>query len=154
MKLNSTLLLKVALFFASLVVLMLCLVPLEEGLGEVTSIIAFYNVTTAYVTALLFFLGVYQAWKLLTYIDTNKAFSERSVNALKNIQNYALIAFLVTTSWLPSFYKFALADDAPGVMVIALALSGTPFVIATFAAILKKILQDAMALKSENDLTV
>ena len=45
-------------------------------------------------------------------------------------------------------------DDAPGLGVIALAFVCMPLVIATFAAVLEKLLQNAIDIKSENDLTV
>src|SRR5699024_4313645 len=43
-----------------------------------------------YVTGIPFFLALYKALKLLTYIDKNNAFSERSVYALKYIKYCAI----------------------------------------------------------------
>ena len=39
-----------------------------------------------YVAAIPFFVALYQAFKLLSYIDKNQAFSELSVKALKKIK--------------------------------------------------------------------
>jgi hypothetical protein len=55
---------------------------------------------------------------------------------------------------LPYIYLVAQADDAPGVFAIALVFVFVTLVIATFAAVFQRILQDAIAIKSENDLTV
>jgi hypothetical protein len=42
-----------------------------------------------YAAAIPFYFALYQAFKLLSYIDGNKAFSELSVKALKNIKYYS-----------------------------------------------------------------
>ncbi|EUJ36458.1 hypothetical protein PWEIH_13330 [Listeria weihenstephanensis FSL R9-0317] len=54
-----------------------------------------------------------------------------------------------------TFFIF-LADktDAPGIMIIGLILTFASIVIATFAAVLQRLLQEAISIKSENDLTV
>jgi hypothetical protein len=51
-------------------------------------------------------------------------------------------------------FYIAQLEDAPGVGAIAIILTGTPLGIATFIAVLQRILGDALKLKSENDLTV
>lgn len=45
-------------------------------------------------------------------------------------------------------------DDAPGIIVIGLIIIFASMVIAVFAAVLQKLLKEAIAIKSENDLTV
>jgi len=55
---------------------------------------------------------------------------------------------------IPFLFQLAELDDAPGAGVIALAFACAPLVIATFAAVLQKVLQSAINIKSENDLTV
>lgn len=54
----------------------------------------------------------------------------------------------------PLFYIFAEVDDAPGVIFVGLVVPFTSMVIAVFAAVLQKLLQEAINIKSENDLTV
>jgi ABC-type tungstate transport system substrate-binding protein len=51
-------------------------------------------------------------------------------------------------------YPIADADDAPGLIIIGAAIACAPVVIAVFAAVLERLLQSAIDLKSENDLTV
>ena len=45
-------------------------------------------------------------------------------------------------------------DDAPGIIVIGLVIIFASMVIAVFAAVLQRLLQEAIDIKSENDLTV
>lgn len=55
---------------------------------------------------------------------------------------------------MPLFYLIAEADDAPGIILIGMLLIFAALVIAVFAAVLQKLLQEAIHIKSENDLTV
>lgn len=55
---------------------------------------------------------------------------------------------------LPLFYLLAERDDAPGVILIGMAVIFAAMVIAVFAAVLQKLLKEAIDIKSENDLTV
>jgi hypothetical protein len=45
-------------------------------------------------------------------------------------------------------------DDAPGLVVVGMVIAGVAFVIFVFASVLNRLLQDAIAMKSENDLTI
>lgn len=101
-----------------------------------------------------YFVALYQTMKLLKYVDKNKAFSKRSVTALRNIKYAAAIFSALYVLSLPFVYHVADMEDAPGVMVIGLVMCFAPFVIAAFAAVLERLLQSALKIKSENDLTV
>jgi hypothetical protein len=92
--------------------------------------------------------------KLLRYIDSNSAFTALSVAAFKNIKNCAIIIGALFVIGMPYIYQAADRDDAPGVMAIGLVIAGASFVIATFAALLQNLVQNAVDIKSENDLTV
>jgi biotin transporter BioY len=107
-----------------------------------------------YVTALPFYFALYQAFRLLNYIDQNKAFSELSVNALKLIKYCAVTISVLYAAGMPLFYLMAEIDDAPGIIVIGLVIIFASMVIAVFAAVLQKLLKEAIDIKSENDLTV
>ena len=100
-----------------------------------------------------FFVALYQAFKLLIYIDRNKAFSELSVRALKVIKSCAITisAFIVAGI---IFVAIFIEGDRAGVIVLGLICTFASSVIATFAAVLQKLLKDALDIKSENDLTV
>jgi hypothetical protein len=55
---------------------------------------------------------------------------------------------------LPFVYIIAEVDDAPGLAVIGMVMIFAPMVIAVFAAVLQRLLQEAIDIKSENDLIV
>jgi hypothetical protein len=107
-----------------------------------------------YVPAIPFFLALYQAFKLLIYIDKNQAFSELSVRALKNIKYCAVTISGMYAAGMPYIYQVADKDDAPGVVAIGLVIVFASIVIATFAAVLQKLIQNGLEIKSENELTV
>lgn len=92
--------------------------------------------------------------KLLSYIDKNIAFSERSVTSLKNIKSCAFIISFLYVIIMPLLYLWAEADDAPGLIVIGLVIIFASIVIAVFASILQKLLKNAIDIKLENDLTI
>lgn len=107
-----------------------------------------------YAAAIPFYFALYQAFKLLSYIDHNKAFSKLSVRALKNIKYCAITISILLAAGMPLFYLIAEMDDAPGIILIGLVLIFASMVIAVFAAVLQRLLQEAIDIKSENDLTV
>jgi hypothetical protein len=160
MKQGSTLFLKLAVFVIGAPVLALCIymVPIitknvAEGISGWDYVILGI-LTIMYLSAIPFYGALYQAFKLLSYIDKNKAFSELSVRALKKIKNCAIIIIGLYVVALPLFYIFAELDDAPGVVIIGMLLVFAPMVIAVFAAVLQRLLKEAIHIKSENDLTV
>lgn len=107
-----------------------------------------------YASAIPFYFALYQAFKLLRYIDKNKAFSELSVKSLRTIKFCAITIISLHLLVLPLFYLFAERDDAPGVIFIGLVVPFASMVIAVFAAVLQKLLKNAIDIKSENDLTI
>ncbi|WP_340373321.1 DUF2975 domain-containing protein [Peribacillus sp. FSL E2-0218] len=156
----STLFLKIAVFLIGLPVLALCIfvvpviakfaVELFPNIPYLNDLVFIYM----YVTAIPFYGALYQAFKLLSYIDKNKAFSELSVVALKNIKYCAMAISILYVIGLPFFYFMAELDDAPGIIIIGLVIIFASMVIAVFAAVLQSLLKNAIEIKSENDLTV
>ena len=107
-----------------------------------------------YVTIVPFFVALWETLKLLRYIDQNIAFSASSVRALRNIKYCAVAMFFLYLACVPFLFPIADTDDAPGLLLIGAALACSPLVIAVFAAVLERLLQNAIDIKSENDLTV
>jgi hypothetical protein len=101
-----------------------------------------------------FFIALYQAFKLLSYIDKNQAFSELSVKALKNIKFCAITISSLFVVILPFVFLVAELDDAPGLVIVGMVPIFGSMVIAVFAAVLQRLLQEAIDIKSENDLIV
>jgi len=107
-----------------------------------------------YVTAVPFFIALYQTLKLLQFIDTNKAFSDLSVKALSRIKYCALVIAGMFAAGMPYVFTVAQRDDAPGVALIGFIIIGASIVIAVFAAVLEKLLHNAIELQREHELTV
>lgn len=160
MKRGSTIFLKIAVFLIGTPIIALCILGLPMLAKEAAesnsefAYVLYAILIVMYVSAIPFFVALYQAFKLLSYIDKNKAFSGISVKSLKSIKYCAITISGLYVVGLPFFYIFAELDDAPGIMLIGLLFTFAPMVIAVFAAVLQRLLQEAINIKSENDLTV
>lgn len=160
MKRVSTLFLKIAVILIGIPVLAMCIFLVPE-IGNVTvqllpefTYMKYLVSIIFYASAIPFYIALYQAFKLLRYIDKNEAFSQISVNALRKIKYCAVTISSLHVLVLPLFYLFAEKDDAPGVIFVGLIVPFASLVIAVFAAVLQKLLKEAIDIKSENDLTV
>ncbi|WP_399629811.1 DUF2975 domain-containing protein [Sporosarcina sp. SG10008] len=160
MKRGSTNFLKIAVILLGIPIVALCIFGLPLLAKEAAesnsefSYVLYGIVIIMYISAIPFFVALYQAFKLLNYIDKSKAFSEISVKALKNIKHCAITISGLYVVGMPFFFIFAELDDAPGVILVGMLFIFAPMVIAVFAAVLQKLLQEAINIKSENDLTV
>ncbi|CAH1198930.1 MULTISPECIES: DUF2975 domain-containing protein [Paenibacillus] len=108
----------------------------------------------AYVSIIPFFMALVQAFRLLGYIDANQAFSEVSVRALKKIKQCAVAISILYVLMMPFVYLVAEKDDAPGLILIGMIPIFASLVIAVFAAVLQRLLQEAADIKSENDFVI
>jgi len=160
MKQVSTLFLKVTLFVMGGIALAFCIfaIPaISNGVGVEWSHLAYLKypiLIGGYLTAIPFFFALYQAFKLLSYIDKNSAFSIVSVKALKYIKYCGIAMTILYAAGMPMLFQIAEADDAPGLIILGMLLVAAPMVVAVFAAVLQKLVQNAIDIKSENDLTV
>ena len=157
-KSGSTLFLKVVILLVAIGVLGgLVWFPQTEGRANNLDLVSIYKdpfIIYIYIASIPFFIGLYQAFKLLNFIDANKAFSQDAVNTLKNMKfaSLSLIGFIALAVLYIHF--FAQGDDPAGPTMLGICLSLAFCVIATAAAIFQKLLQNAVDIKSENDLTV
>ncbi|MBS4538961.1 DUF2975 domain-containing protein [Clostridium sp. D2Q-11] len=157
---RETLFLKIAVILIGVPILALCIFVLpwiakDAAESSIKMAYILYGILTImYVSAIPFFAALYQAIKLLSYIDKNEAFSELSVKTLNNIKKYAITISALYVVGMPLFYIVGEVDDAPGVILIGMAFIFAPMVIAVFAAVLQKILKNAIDIKNDNDLTI
>jgi hypothetical protein len=153
---RETLFLKVVVFLIGIAILALCLFGLPWIVKDAAE--AYWMIKPVligmYGAAIPFFVALYQALKLLSYIDKNIAFSELSVKALKNIKYCALAISILYAAIMPFLYLVAEKDDAPGLILLGMVITFAPIVIAVFAAVLEKLLKKAIDIKTENDLTI
>ncbi|WP_407268271.1 DUF2975 domain-containing protein [Radiobacillus sp. PE A8.2] len=160
MKLGSTLFLKLAVILIGFPILALCIFLVPEianfaaELYPNIAVMKYLVFILFYGASIPFYFALYQAFKLLSYIDKNNAFSQISVGALKNIKYAAVTISSMFVLGMPLFYLVAEVDDAPGIIIIGMILVFASAVIAVFAAVLQRLLQEAINIKSENDLTV
>jgi len=163
MKQKSTLFLKISIFLIGIPVLALCIFFLPQIAieamnqaqnGAELAYVVFGILFIMYGSAIPFYVALYQGLLLLSYIDKNEAFSELSVSALKKIKNCAKLIFGLYVVALPLIFIIAEWDDAPGLALLGLVIIGASLVIAVFAAVLQRLLQEAIDIKTENDLTV
>ena len=154
MKQGSTLVLKGVIILIGMAVLALCIFVLPRGIGSDRTGDYRPILLGMYVTAVPLFFALFQTLKLLKYIDMNTAFSELSVKALKYIKYCAITISVMYAAGMPYIYLVADRDDAPGVVALGFVIIFASIVVAIFAAVLQKLLEEALAIKSENDLTV
>jgi hypothetical protein len=158
MKKGSTLFLRLVICLIAIGVLAgMIWFPQTEGRATNLDLISIYKdpfIIYIYIGSIPFFVGLYQAFKLLNFIDANKAFSQGAVNTLKNMKfaSLSLIGFIALAVFYIRF--FAHGDDPAGPTALGILASFAVAVIATAAAVFQKLFQNAVDLKSENDLTV
>lgn len=163
MKRGTTLFLKIAVILIGIPVLALCIFLLPQIADEANEAIkkgsdlayVIYGILAVmYVSTIPFYFALYQAFNLLSYIDKNQAFSVLSVIALKKIKNASLVISGLYGVALPFVYIMAEVDDAPGLIIVgAIPIFGS-MVIAVFAAVLQRLLKEAIDIKEENALIV
>ncbi|MEH7118375.1 DUF2975 domain-containing protein [Neobacillus vireti] len=158
MKRGSTLFLKMAVTLMGIPVLALCIfgIPwlVKNPFNPDYDHILYPIIIGMAVSVIPYFVALFQAFKLLIYIDKNQAFSEWSVTSLKKIKFCALIISGLYVVILPFVFLVADLDDAPGLIIVGMVPIVASVVIAVFAAVLQRLLQEAIDIKSENDLIV
>lgn len=109
----------------------------------------------AYIASIAYFFALYQAFMLLTYIGQDKVFSLDSVKALRTIKRCAIFLFAciaVAEAYLLIVIRGS--DDIAGGVAMGIGLMFICAVVATAAAVFERLLQSAVDMKAENDLTV
>src|SRR5258708_24736985 len=110
LKRSSTLFLKVVVCLIGIVALAgLIWFPQTEGRATNLSLISIYTdpfIIYIYIASTPFFVGLYQAFKLLNFIEANKAFSQGAVNTLNNMKfaSLSLISFIALAEFYIRFF--------------------------------------------------
>ncbi len=154
MQKGSTIFLKTVIGAVGLFVLFLCV----YGLPVTISAFSWggYDplLVGMYVPAIPFYIALGCGLRLLGHIDRDEVFSQPAVNSLRTIQWCGVAISGMYAAGMPYIFYVADKDDAPGVVAIALVIIFSSFVISVAAALFKQLLQRAVDLKVENDLTV
>lgn len=107
-----------------------------------------------FLTTIPYYYALSKAWSVLGLIDAGKVFTFQVVRKLRIIARCAAAIGIIYFLSLPAFYIWADLDDAPGLVVIGMVFTVVPIVLAVCAAVLQRILHEAIIVKDENDLTV
>ena len=159
MKKSSTLFLQLVIVLIGIAALAALLwEPQVEGRNaHATLYQVYFNdpfLVLVYTGSVAFFVGLYQAFTVLRYVGQNEIFTQHAVKALRTIKYCAIIVigFVAVEEF---FIMLNHGDDDPagGVFVGALIVCGS-FVIVKVAAMFERIVQKAVEIKTENDLTV
>ena len=158
LKQGSTLFLKIVISLIGIGALAwLIRFPQLEGRAAHLDLIRVYMdplIIYTYIGSIPFFVALYQTFRLLGHIDGNKVFSQPSVDAVRNIKYCAIIFSGFIVLGILYIRLFVRGDDPAGVTALGIVTTFASIVIATAAAVFQRLLQNAVDLKSENDLTV
>ena len=108
-----------------------------------------------YLAFVPFFIGLYQAIRMLGYARRDEVFSPHAVRALRIIKYCAIaVALFIVGAEAYIFIFVRGTDDIAGGVMMGAIIILVSAVIAAAAAVFERTLQTAVDIKSENDLTV
>ena len=106
----------------------------------------------AYIASIPFFVALHQAFKVLGYAGQGKVFSRAAVKALRTMK-YCAMAIIGFVAVGEIFIVLGNSDDRAGGVFMGIVITFGSVVIATAAAKFERVLQNAVEIESENDLT-
>ena len=158
---SSILFLQVIIVCIGIVTLALMLIePHFEGRNAHASLFQIYFndpfLAYAYIGSTPFFVALFQAFKLLDFIGQHKVFSQAAVRTLKTIKYCAFITAGAIVAAAVYLRAAALGsnDDPAGAIMLGIIATFVSIIIGAAAAVFEQTLQDAVDIKSENDVTV
>jgi hypothetical protein len=161
MKRSSTIFLQIVIVLIGVVAIALLLwEPHLEGRNKDATLFEIYFkdpfLALVYAGSIPFFIALYQAFKLLGYAGRNQVFSPAAVNALRTIKFCALaiIGFVVVEEIVIMLMNNGDSDNPGAPIFMGVLITFPSIVVAAAAAMFERILQNAVDIKSENDLTV
>ncbi len=157
-KRGSTTFLKVIIFLTGIAVLALCIWLPEIAVRDArvhpdTAYFLIPFLVCAYGFCIAFSVALYQAFKLLTYIEKNNAFSELSLKSLKVIKKCAFTVIFLILLGIVSLKVLAkiTGDDPAGPISLSLMGILATSIIAAIVDALQKPLKNVPDIKSKND---
>lgn len=163
MKRGLTIITRGIMYLMGIAVISICAILLpelarEEAVGKINPPNALPYLIAAWVLSVPIFIALYQTLKLLSYIDSNKAFSHRSVKLLQNIKLCAVVfSIMIVVGAITVIVEARIEgprEDVTHIVALGFIFSFASSIVATFAAVMQRLLQDAIRIKSENDLIV
>ena len=160
MKRGSTIFLQVVIILLGIGVLALLLwEPQLEGRNVTATQFEIYFkdpfLAYIYMAFVPFFVGLYQAFRILGYVRREEMFSPRAVRALAIIKYCAIAVLLFILGAEAYIFIFVRGtDDVAGGVAMGVFIMFVSVIVATAAGVFERILQNAVDIKAENDLTV
>lgn len=150
-KLSSTFFLKIVAFLIGIAVLAVCVYWLPQAAIRDAKVrpgdYSIYPLLLcAYGICITFSVALFQAYKLLSYIDLNNAFSELSLKSLKVIKKCAftvIFFILILLVYLRIFAMFT-GDDAAGPIALGIIGILITAIIAAIIDVLQKPIKNAL----------
>src|SRR6185295_14895067 len=106
-----------------------------------------------YLAFVPFFVGLYQAFKIVGFARRNEIFSRRSVRALGIIKYCAMTTALFIVGAEAYIFVFVRGtDDVAGGVMIGAFIIFVSAIVATTSAVFERRLQNSVEIRSENDL--
>jgi Protein of unknown function (DUF2975) len=161
MKRSSTIFLQIVIVLIGVAALALLLwEPQVEGVNKNRTNFEIYFqdpfLALVYAGSIPFFMALYQAIRALGYVGRNQVFSPKVVKALRTIKYCALaiIGFVVLEELFILLSGNRDLENPGAPIFMGLLIVFPSIVVASTAGMFERILQNAVDLKSETDLTV
>ena len=161
MKRSSTVFLQIVIVLVGVGALALMLwEPQIEGVNaHATNFEIYFQdpfLALVYAGSIPFFIALYQAFKVLGYVGRNQVFTPEVVKALRTIKYCALaiIGFVVLEELFILLSGNRDLENPGAPILLGILIVFPSIVVATAAAMFERVLQNAVDIKSENDLTV
>ena len=151
--------LKAVLILLALLALVFCLFAIpgmasrDAAAHPETAYLQYPFLLSAYLLFSLFFIALYQTYKLLDHIGRNRPFSAESVRALKTIKYCAASLAGCFTAGLIVLI-FVIGGDIAGLFMMCMICIVASTAVCAFAAILEGLTVQAIQLKQENEWSV
>ena len=157
-KQGSTTFLKVIIFLIGIAVLALCIywlpeIAIREPKAHPENYSLYPLLGYVYGCCITFSIALYQAFKLLIYIERNNAFSELSLKSLKVIKKCGLITifFLVLVIVTLKVIARVTGDDPAGPISLSLMGILATSIITAIVDVHQKLLKNILDTKTGND---
>lgn len=132
--------------------------PMTEGRAANLDLFSIYAdpfILYGYVASSAFFVALFKSFHLLGYIGQNKLFTQTSLRTLRTIKYCAIItSILIVVAGIYIRIFHHKDDDPAGFLAMCIVATFISAAIATALAVLENLLQNAVNMKSENDLTI
>ena len=132
--------------------------PMMEGRAQNLDLISIYFdafILYGYASSVAFFVALYKAFRLLGYIREDKLFSPNAVRTVRSIKYCTItLSVLIALAGVYIMIFHHKDDDPAGFLAMCIVFTFISVAVATAVAVLERILQNAVDMKSENELTI